>query len=272
MRKIKRVLAVISAVATLAVSAVPVSAETTDENIKAENIDIAFGSDYFDTTDAEHNSYAEIKYGLAEYINENHIYGQIITGFTNENNEDYILVNYHYTNTDVEDKVKEYLINNGYDTNMVKFNRAGISHDDADEKITDVLEILALLSDHCHKNDLTASAYIIANENKLPNAVSIYIYTEEQSKVSEAMESINSFINDKGIDPKKVCILNAIKDYVTVFYGDVNGDGDKNVRDCAAIAKKLSKGEKLPESADYNRDGIKNIRDASALARDLASK
>ncbi len=56
--------------------------------------------------------------------------------------------------------------------------------------------------------------------------------------------------------------------------GDANLDGEVNVRDCAAIAKALAKGEAdtLPACADYNQDGEVSVRDAAALARVLATK
>lgn len=56
--------------------------------------------------------------------------------------------------------------------------------------------------------------------------------------------------------------------------GDANLDGEVNVRDCAAIAKALAKGEAdtLPACADYNEDGEISVRDAAALARALATK
>ena len=59
-----------------------------------------------------------------------------------------------------------------------------------------------------------------------------------------------------------------------MLFGDANGDGKFNVRDCAFIAGSLAKGdgEKLPPVADYNLDSKKNIRDAAAISKDLASK
>ncbi len=55
--------------------------------------------------------------------------------------------------------------------------------------------------------------------------------------------------------------------------GDANGDGEVNVRDCAAIAKALAKGTiaELPISADFNGDGSITVRDAAALAKSLAT-
>lgn len=52
--------------------------------------------------------------------------------------------------------------------------------------------------------------------------------------------------------------------------GDIDGDNKITVRDCAYIASKLAKGEKLSDIADYNKDGKVNVRDAAAIARDLA--
>lgn len=56
--------------------------------------------------------------------------------------------------------------------------------------------------------------------------------------------------------------------------GDANKDNVVNVRDAAAIAAALAKGEdevaKLPAQADYNMDGVINVRDAAAIANMLA--
>jgi len=53
---------------------------------------------------------------------------------------------------------------------------------------------------------------------------------------------------------------------------DANGDGETNIRDAAAIATALAKGQldKLSLAADFNGDGKVNIRDAAALASALA--
>ena len=54
--------------------------------------------------------------------------------------------------------------------------------------------------------------------------------------------------------------------------GDVNSDGVINVRDAAAIASALARGDELPAFADYNGDGKVNIRDAAAIAGSLLKK
>ncbi len=57
-----------------------------------------------------------------------------------------------------------------------------------------------------------------------------------------------------------------------ILKGDANLDKKVNVRDCAAIATALAKGNvsKLTEEADYNNDGKINVRDAAAIASFLA--
>lgn len=52
--------------------------------------------------------------------------------------------------------------------------------------------------------------------------------------------------------------------------GDANKDGKVDVRDAATIAHSLSKGDKLPKSADYNGDGKSDVRDAAAIAQALS--
>ena len=57
-----------------------------------------------------------------------------------------------------------------------------------------------------------------------------------------------------------------------MLFGDANGDKKCDVRDCACIAEALANGDtdSLPPVADYNRDGKKNVRDAAAIANGLA--
>lgn len=59
-----------------------------------------------------------------------------------------------------------------------------------------------------------------------------------------------------------------------MLFGDANGDGKFNVRDCACIAEALANGDadSLPPVADYNLDGEKNVRDAAAISNVLAGK
>lgn len=52
--------------------------------------------------------------------------------------------------------------------------------------------------------------------------------------------------------------------------GDANKDGKVDVRDAATIAHSLSKGDKLPKSADFNGDGKVDVRDAAAIAKSLS--
>ena len=60
---------------------------------------------------------------------------------------------------------------------------------------------------------------------------------------------------------------------ITWIMGDANEDGSVNVRDCVFIAGKLAKGRgsELPENADYNADGKTDIRDAADIAKYLAA-
>jgi len=54
--------------------------------------------------------------------------------------------------------------------------------------------------------------------------------------------------------------------------GDMNGDSEVTVRDCAFIASALARGEddSLRVSADFNGDGKINVRDAAAIASALS--
>lgn len=57
-------------------------------------------------------------------------------------------------------------------------------------------------------------------------------------------------------------------DELGYIQGDANLDGTVNVRDCAYIASKLSKGKgsDISLAGDYNGDGTVNVRDAAAIA------
>ena len=56
--------------------------------------------------------------------------------------------------------------------------------------------------------------------------------------------------------------------------GDADGNKKLDVRDAAMIAQYVAKGiaNRLPECADYNRDGVVNVRDAAAIARRLSQR
>lgn len=58
----------------------------------------------------------------------------------------------------------------------------------------------------------------------------------------------------------------------TYIIGDANSDYSVDVRDCSYIAKMLSSNRPgmLRDVCDYNKDGNKNVRDAAAIARILA--
>ena len=94
-------------------------------------------------------------------------------------------------------------------------------------------------------------------------------YTNEEEVVTAFLALNKKF----GIE---LAMYGSDMEHYDVFYddslllGDANEDGVLNVRDCAYIASKLAKGEKLSDIADYNKDGKVNVRDAAAIARDLA--
>lgn len=56
--------------------------------------------------------------------------------------------------------------------------------------------------------------------------------------------------------------------------GDADGNKKLDVRDAAMIAQYIAAGKasRLPECADYNRDGVVNVRDAAAIARRLSQR
>ena len=56
--------------------------------------------------------------------------------------------------------------------------------------------------------------------------------------------------------------------------GDADGNKKLDVRDAAMIAQYIAAGKasRLPECADYNGDGVVNVRDAAAIARRLSQR
>lgn len=58
----------------------------------------------------------------------------------------------------------------------------------------------------------------------------------------------------------------------SIVLGDANNDGNLDIRDCAYISGLISqnKKDKLPSQSDYNRDNCINIRDAAAISKKLA--
>ncbi len=115
---------------------------------------------------------------------------------------------------------------------------------------------------------------IYENENGIPVDFETLEVTIKKN-AEPGKYPVNIVIEDiKNVDSKKVTVFSGsvtIKDEPAVK-GDANEDGKLNVRDCAFIANKLSKGkaDELPSHTDFNSDGKINVRDAAAIAKSLA--
>lgn len=105
----------------------------------------------------------------------------------------------------------------------------------------------------------------------------LYVSIKDRTKCFDVLNGLRKF-EDIGSNANMMCKVlidnNDVSfDFIGRDYsGNANDDKYINVRDCAAIASMLAKGEgsSLPETADYNHDGKKNVRDAAALAAYLA--
>ena len=112
----------------------------------------------------------------------------------------------------------------------------------------------------------------------------VVIMLQNKDKMNLSADTTNKLVVFEATIPYDEVELNAPKDseiagYIknlptTDLLGDVNKDGVVNVRDCAAIASALAKGEgdTLPACADFNQDGKTNVRDAASIANMLAQK
>jgi len=125
------------------------------------------------------------------------------------------------------------------------------------------LKSVTIESPYCYIND---SSYTI-NNGYAENGGNYYdgiIYGYSDSTAQEYAEKNGYKFESLGKAP-------AVKPSTSTEC-DANGDGETNIRDAAAIATALAKGQldKLSLAADFNGDGKVNIRDAAALASALA--
>ena len=121
MKKATRFLAALAAMTTLAVSAVPVCAETTDGNTREENLDIASDSDSFDTAEVEQNSYI-----IDEYIAKNDIDARC--KYLGNADEPQDRIEIKYVNDKSRQQVESFIKEQGYDTTYITFSE--MSEDD----------------------------------------------------------------------------------------------------------------------------------------------
>ena len=135
----------------------------------------------------------------------------------------------------------------------------------SEEKITDVSAICNMINEEITKERIPGKAEIDTETN---NAV---INLDAETGNGRSQKWLENYIEEKNIDSSKVKFI-VVDIYQTCWFRDVNDDGEINVRDCAYIASKLAKGEKLSDRADYNSDGKANVRDAAALASSLSKK
>lgn len=263
MKKSKKFLSILSA-AIMAIGCVgtSVSAYIIDKQIEVDGVLYDF-EDYLKLLTPEEYLNA-IASEISTFISSENLNAQVLQGengnyYINENGKNVIKINFYYTHTDVQPTIEAFIQENNFDSSHVIFQSVG--NGQSGEKITDNNEILALISDFIGENKLSAQANIESDMNMV--IITIFNYF----KKDEIEDAVNGFVKEKNIDESKITFLVLEQ---SILLGDINGDDKVNVRDCAFIASKLAKGEKLSDIADYNEDGKVNVRDAAAIARDLA--
>ena len=112
-----------------------------------------------------------------------------------------------------------------------------------------------------------AQYYKECTYKKTAHAMWQYSSTGRVSGISKKVDCDECYVDFPSVIKSKG--LNGFKASGSVK-GDANKDGKVDVRDAATIAHSLSKGDKLPKSADYNGDGKTDVRDAAAIAQALS--
>ncbi len=124
-------------------------------------------------------------------------------------------------------------------------------------------------------------------EENLPSGVGIDVWHDIEGNEFSVLsvvaypwdaDKIENFMAENNIDNTKVAffirMVGRVENMAPSITGDVNGNGNVDVRDCSFIAITIAQGrnDELSESADYNGDNKVNVRDAAAIAQYLAVK
>ncbi len=104
------------------------------------------------------------------------------------------------------------------------------------------------------------------------NGVSYGTVTLQSNQVTTATSENNTTTTTTTVTTSEVTTVTP--ETKPALTGDADEDNELTVRDCAHIAIMIAEGktDKLTKTADFNGDGIVNVRDAAAIARKLAEK
>jgi len=98
--------------------------------------------------------------------------------------------------------------------------------------------------------------------------------TEERGSIGSVKPSGWQTIKYENVDGKYLYTASLYKDK-TPLLGDVNLDGNVNIRDATAIQKHLANIETIEglgkPASDYNQDGKITIQDATAIQKKIAN-
>ncbi len=271
MRKVKRVLAVLSSAAMI----ISTIGMTTYANDALDVADPANKSNFSERQlewaekIAKERPYNDLVEPLVEFVYENcYSKARVIENMTDENGNSYCMVNYYYTDTDVKPAVEAFLKKNGYDSSKVVFNAVG-EHIANEKKITDPFEAFAILWKYVADNNLDWAVNMGSFDH---SKITVSVYEDKIEDAKAVVEKNN--IDDDLIEWNLWGVRHYTTNDTSSDLGDANDDGKTNVRDCACIANALANGkaDSLPDQADYNQDTHKNVRDAAAISNDLANK
>ncbi len=277
MKKLTKILAVIAAMTALTVSAVPAYAAETDFDLSDEPKHIDFDDDSILKSE-------EACMDLNRFISENDLCAYAYPVIKREGTPDgcswdqygQVHICIEKGDTKTKEAVQNYIKEECYDPSIFEF---------IEYKGLDRLEKEAdILNKYFEENQLrgnitykfTSDETFFDKWNDCEPGLDLnfrFMYKDESIE-----EKIYGLLEENGFD-KDTVSFNWHEDNNLLIMpnpdtnrGDANEDGDVNVRDCAFIAGKLSKGKgsELPEKADYNLDEKIDVRDAAALAKSLA--
>ena len=263
MKKAKRFLAVLAAMTTLIVSAMPAYAEDIPNWKQYANEHIINGCDEI----------ILIENAFFYFISENAVaadYEPIYVYYSENECEEKIKLLYNDTDTETREKLENFIKESNIDPDLIIFEPIETAN-----YPVDFYEVIKMFSQHFYGRDrtmnITLSSYVDDNGEK---KYCIDIFLNEEELDTSFGEPYYQFARENNIPENILSFYGFAGSNNESILGDANGDSITNVRDCAFIASALATGkaDSLPNTADYNKDGKKNVRDAAAISKDLASK
>jgi len=236
-KAMKKILAAVSAATVLGTLSLSVSAEKTFYENEIKEI----------ISSNEHSTYIEFNDGTNIVITQksNFTVNYVVSSTEENVSNDYLGLSDKYTVSGLNQTVKD-------DKCIYSVSV------ETEEEMEELFEASAALYENGKINDAYTSMDII---------YSPFEYVEINGEISFKIQTVN-------LHADMITYLNSTSEIVIV--GDVNGDNELNVSDCAFIARTLARREiidiALNPAADYNNDGKVTVSDAATIARELAKK